>query len=337
MKKYVLQLVMLLSASIAVQRGYARPGALMAQIMNPQRPEDTRSAQQYQADCAAGIALTSCAPVPVSTNCPADRHWSLKGTAIAHCVLNDISCPPGQAPERDAQDNPVCTPISCPAGMTISGNQCVFITPPTPTPPPPPPPLHETTLPPLGFHGLVFGGYSYSGNSLSALNIPAGNAWAKMNLVLNTGDGRWTISSTYPINPNGCCQPITTPGSGIWTTNPSAAYQYRISAMVYGPLNAYLVGYPYRESDGASYWNHLITTPAAPTDWINLPANSLIAVAGINMDLVNGCSYVSFTNIPLDVRFTLQVRALANPSAISTTVFDLVFRTTKSTSCSSEG
>jgi len=331
MKHFTLQCVMLLSTCLSAQFAFAMMHAPTAPIVNQQRPEDTRSAQQYQADCEAGIALASCGSIPVASNCPVDWHWSLKGTAIAHCVRNDTGCQSGYTADRDDQDNLLCHPILCPSGTILSGNQCVPVSPPMPTIPP------GTTLPPLGFHGLAFGTYSYLGNSLTALNIPAGNAWAKMNMVLNTGDGRWTISSTYPINPDGCCSPITTPGSGVWTATPSTAYQYRISAMVYGPRNSYRVGQPYDINDGVSYWTYVTTYPVAPTDWINLPANSLVSVAGINMDLINGCSYVSPNNISLDVRFTLQVRAVADPSAISTTVFDLVFKTTKSTSCGADG
>jgi len=297
---------------------------------NQQRPEDARSAQQYQADCAAGIALSSCGAIPVSTDCTPDKHWVLTGSQIAHCVLNNMECPTGTTLEHDQLGNPSCQPIICPDGQSLVNGQCVAV------PLPPAPPLGNT-LPPLSFNGMSFGGYSYPGKSVAALNIPTDNRYAKLNLILNTTDGSWQISATSQYSPYGCCAPIQTSNSGIWASKPVAAYQYRISSMVYGPLNFYSVGRPYNIHDGWTYWNGITTYPAAPSNWIDLPARSLVSVAGINMDLYNGCSYVTTANVALDVRFTLQIRPVAQPTMISTTYLDLVFRTTGNTACSSEG
>jgi hypothetical protein len=156
-----------------------------------------------------------------------------------------------------------------------------------------------------------------------------------MNMILNTADGSWLFSSTYPINPLGCCRAITTPSSGVWNTAPTKSYQYRISAMTYGSLSPYLIGRPYNMNDWVKYWRGITPYPNAPTDWITLPANSLVSIGGINMDLIYGCSMVTTTvNFPLDVQFTLQLRSLSEPANIVTSTFDLVFRTTSNTDCS---
>ena len=305
------------------------PALAMAQLVHQQRPEDSRSARQYQADCNAGLSLSACGTIPVSKDCDSGKHWSLDGVNYAHCVADDMDCPGGTRLEHDVLGTPSCRPIDCGSGQSLSGATCV------PDIVPTVPALPVTALPVPGFNGMAFGAYSYSGPSLAALNIPASASYAKMNLILNTGNGNWIYSSTYPVHPLGCCAPVTTPNSGTWTTTPTARYEYRISSVVYGPYNPqFPTGQNYNVSDTRNYWTGLVPFPASATGWTVLPANSLVAVAGINMDLVNGCSYVADANFPLSLRYTLQLRNADEPTAISTAAFDLVFHFTNNTSCS---
>lgn len=303
-------------------------GAFPAHAGNQQRPEDTRTAQQYQADCDAGIALSSCGPIPISTDCPPDKHWMQTGAELAHCVLNDMNCPQGSMLQHDQSGIPSCQPIICPAGTVLNGAQCL---------PDARDPL-QNTKPALSFNGMAFGSYSYPGKKMvEAINVPPSSIYTTISMIFNTTNGSWLISSSYPINPAGCCAPIWTPDTGSWASQPVGTYQYRITSMVYGPYSAWLVGQPYNINDGIIHWTGITTYPAGPSGWTDLPARSLVAVAGIYMDMINGCSYVTTAHAPLDVRFTLQLRDVAQPGKISTTVFDLVFQTAGNVSCNVDG
>jgi len=295
-----------------------------ATVTNQKRPEDARLSDQYQADCAAGVSLSSCGTIPVSKDCEAGRHWTLAGLNYAHCVLDDMSCALGTRLAHDALGNPSCIPIVCPPGQILVNDHC--------GPEAPPPPVVQLPVP--GFDGMAYGGYTYPGNALAALNIPAGAGYAKMNMILNTGNGSWQFSATAPIHPNGCCQPVTAPSSGIWTMTPNASYQYRIRALEYGRFNpSFPVGRPYNINDTRNYWTGVTPFPAAPTEWTTLPAGSLVAIAGINMDLVNGCTYVSAANFPFNLKFTLQLRKAAEPDLVTTAAFDLVLHFSDMSSC----
>lgn len=91
-------LILLFSASVSAQVDFV------------QRANDTRTPQQFQADCAAGVALETCAPMITPHSCPPGEHWSLAGTGIAHCVADDPVCGPGTTLTHDALGNPSCTP-----------------------------------------------------------------------------------------------------------------------------------------------------------------------------------------------------------------------------------
>jgi hypothetical protein len=75
-----------------------------------QKAGDARSAIQFQADCAAGIAIDSCTPVPTPKGCPGGQHWTLLGSGVAHCVLDSISCGYGLSMTYDRMGNPTCSP-----------------------------------------------------------------------------------------------------------------------------------------------------------------------------------------------------------------------------------
>lgn len=77
-----------------------------------QKTGDMRSSAAFQADCAAGLALDSCAKPVTPTGCPAGQHWTMIGSGIAHCVNDDPVCVSPQILKHDALGNPFChTPI----------------------------------------------------------------------------------------------------------------------------------------------------------------------------------------------------------------------------------
>ena len=312
--------------TLACAATFALANAQLAQITHEQRPEDDRTRQQYQADCAAGVSLAACGTIPVSKDCEVGRHWSVEGSKIAHCVQNDLNCEPGLQLEHDVNGNPSCAAIVCLPQQSWINGACVQND---------PTPVAPVELPLPGFNGMVYVGNAYPGAGVVALNIPNQSGFAKLNLILNTGTGSWLVEATGTTNPGGCCTATAASNTGIWTTTPSATYQYRISALVYGSINpGFPAGRPYNVADTTNYWNRVTPFPEAATDWRTLPANSLVSVAGINMDMVHGCSYVTAANFPLDLRFTLQLRNAGQPGAVSTSVFELVFHFTTIADCS---
>lgn len=330
MNKYLLILTLSSAAALALPLPLPLPDTQVAQLIHQQRPEDGRTAEQYQADCAAGRSLSACGTIPISRDCGSGRHWSLAGLNYAHCVQDDTDCALGTRLEHDVNGNPSCVGIVCPPQQSLMNGICVDKSLPSDLKPP---------LPSPGFDGKVYVGLADAGNGVAALNIPDRGLFAKLNLILNTGNGSWLVSATSTNNPGGCCTPTAAPNSGIWTTTPAATYQYRISSVVYGSINSVLpAGRAYNVLDTTNYWTLLTPQPAAPTDWITLPANSLVAVGGINMNLGAGaCSYVTAGNYPLDLKFTLQLRDAAEPTVVATSVFELVFGFHDMNACGSIG
>lgn len=95
MKKMKTWIAMLLMASLHIVAGAANPG-------------DVRSVTQINSDCSKGIALEGCLGAPTPRPCPSGYHWSLEGSGIAHCVMDDPVCPPDEDLIHDAQGNPSC-------------------------------------------------------------------------------------------------------------------------------------------------------------------------------------------------------------------------------------
>ena len=91
-----------------------------------QKAGDARSSAQFKADCAAGLALDSCAKPVTPRGCPAGQHWTTMGSGVAHCVADDPVC--AGTVTHDALGNPTgCSPtivstsynysyFDCPAG-----------------------------------------------------------------------------------------------------------------------------------------------------------------------------------------------------------------------------
>lgn len=280
-------------------------------------PGDHRTREQFQADCKAGIALSTCYKPGIAPDCPPGKHWTKMGGNIPHCVLDDMDCALGKKLEHDKYGNPSCAPIVCKDKQLLVNNVCVDQFQPV---------INPVTL---DFDGLSFGGYPYPDYAVSGINIPNGRFVSKMHMILNTNDGTWAYGSTYPIHPEGCCRPITTPKSGRWTNAPAQPYQYRVVSMTYGPYSWGLphpIGSVFNAEDHKHQWIGVTTHPLGPTDWTTLPANSRVSISGINMDLINGCSYVGGSSVSLDIKFKIQIRPSLSPADVSEASFDFVFR-----------
>lgn len=64
----------------------------------------------------------SCAIAPVAQSCPTGSHWSLLGSGIAHCVLDDPTCPWGTSLVHDSMGNPSCEQNTCPSNQVLQGD-----------------------------------------------------------------------------------------------------------------------------------------------------------------------------------------------------------------------
>lgn len=74
----------------------------------------------YTSRCA--LMPDSCAVAPVASNCPAGAHWTLLGSAIAHCVQDDFACAWGKTLVHDAMGNPSCLQNTCPSNQVLQGD-----------------------------------------------------------------------------------------------------------------------------------------------------------------------------------------------------------------------
>lgn len=174
---YSLLLVITLSVGGFTQAAISPSNIISGGVHFAKQPGDTRSDAQFQADCSAGIGLSSCVAPSTPNGCPDGKVWSNVGSGIAHCVGVDPLCGSGADMIRDALGNPSCVgPTTstesrveaCPAGYSGYMNQqrtvstratgaveygtwttvqdlCV---PPPPAPPPAPPPEPPAPPPP---------------------------------------------------------------------------------------------------------------------------------------------------------------------------------------------
>jgi hypothetical protein len=114
-----------------------------------QQPGDTRTPQQFLADCLAGIAPSSCVTPSTPRGCPAGMISTTAGTGIAHCV---VVAPPAPAPPPTPVPTPVPIPVPIPEPTPApdpTPEPAPVPTPaPTPEPPPAPTPAPEPDPPP---------------------------------------------------------------------------------------------------------------------------------------------------------------------------------------------
>jgi len=112
-------------------------------------------------------------------------------------------------------------------------------------------------------------------------NLPANVTnqvqWNSIALMVDTGTGRWTVAMNRPDYNPGVGHPVLMgPLSGTWTTLPAHSYQYRVtdvkwSTRLTGNANPVNSGVPYD-----------IFQPEAPTNWIAMPANSIVNVCSVS-------------------------------------------------------
>lgn len=103
--KLVLSSLLLIANLVAAQTAGTNSPAINPSATLVQKAGDVRSSAVFKSDCAAGLALDSCVTPVTPPGCPAGSHWTLIGSGIAHCVLNDPPCPGGTV-NHDFLGNP---------------------------------------------------------------------------------------------------------------------------------------------------------------------------------------------------------------------------------------
>ncbi len=209
MKKYSLVIVGVLS------------GFACAQMVNVQRPEDHRTHEQYEADCAAGISLSSCGPIPLARDCDPGTHWSLIGKNYQHCVVDDMNCPVGSKLVHDAVGNASCEAIVCPDGTHLVNGECTI--------------FGKLPIPPaelLSTPTYDKQPYSYQYNFGAGMSPQGG--WLALNY--SSVDGTWYMDVPYPEYPSRSTWFQKGPLKGTWTTTPRTSYSYTVTNVYGGPL-----------------------------------------------------------------------------------------------------
>ena len=102
------------SGSISTSQAFVTTGCipLTGSGGQPQRPP---------LNCASD-ANSSCAKAPNAAGCPDGQHWTLAGSNVAHCVLDDFACPWGNSLKHDRLGNPSCIANTCPGNQVLQGD-----------------------------------------------------------------------------------------------------------------------------------------------------------------------------------------------------------------------
>lgn len=72
-------------------------------------------------DCGSN-ANSGCATPANAAGCPDGQHWSLAGSNVAHCVMDDFACPWGHSLTHDRLANPSCIANTCPSNQVLQGD-----------------------------------------------------------------------------------------------------------------------------------------------------------------------------------------------------------------------
>jgi hypothetical protein len=76
----------------------------------------------FKGDRTCELTPSACAQEPSAPGCPANMHWTLTGSSIAHCVQNDPGCGWGTSLVHDGLGNPSCVANTCPANQVLQSN-----------------------------------------------------------------------------------------------------------------------------------------------------------------------------------------------------------------------
>jgi len=205
-------------AEISTARALTWPGEeisplMLAQVENVKRPGDMRTDEQYQADCAAGISLSSCGTMVNPRDCDPGKHWTKLGLGYFHCVVDDMDCGSGATLVHDFKGNASCEAIVCPPRYQLVDGVCIKGRAPSPTPEPLSIPAYDKQP------------YNYKYN-LYVAGIPQGG-WIELNY--STIDGSWTMDAPGVDYPSRYTWYQKGPLSGKWTTTPSSSYTYLVT------------------------------------------------------------------------------------------------------------
>lgn len=68
------------------------------------------------------ITPDACASAPVAQNCTTGYHWTLLGSNVAHCVMDDPLCKTGTSLTHDILGNPVCEQNKCKSNQVLQSD-----------------------------------------------------------------------------------------------------------------------------------------------------------------------------------------------------------------------
>ena len=313
---------------------------LLAQLENAKRPEDPRTEEQYQADCAAGLSLSSCGPMVKPKDCAIGNHWTKQGLGYFHCVLDDSACPSGTELTHDDIGNASCKAIVCPDGFYLQSDIC----------------RPNITTPDVVLISPFYNDHNY------VVAPTANGASFNLNIALNynTGNGTWSVNHRFWPAPAGRwfrpSQEWETVGpvAGNWTSKPSNLYDYRITRVAISNSGSTPVPPMVSSNASTALVDELaqgcrvlppITSPAnaawpggwgcfvgvklgwsaqpsqiyPSTNWTALPANSVVSIASVTIDNALGF----FDGIVLNYIFTIEVRDRTNPTVVFTSTIGL--------------
>lgn len=73
-------------------------------------------------DCSITPNVVGCMAAPTLSGCSIGKHWTLKGTNIAHCVSDDPACAWGTSLTHDSKGEPSCVQNTCPGNQVLQAD-----------------------------------------------------------------------------------------------------------------------------------------------------------------------------------------------------------------------
>lgn len=75
-----------------------------------------------ETNCTLTPSAKGCSSAPSLKGCESGWHWSLSGSAVAHCVPDDMICPWGQSLTHNALGYPSCVQNTCPSNQVLQAD-----------------------------------------------------------------------------------------------------------------------------------------------------------------------------------------------------------------------